>query len=364
MRDALLLSGSIGMGHDVLADACQRSLARRGWSTNSLDAMGLLGRRKGSVGETVFRSMLAMPGVYDAFHFGALRTGNRLAQLTNTAACRNIVPRLRRQLDSRPADLVISVFSTAAAAVSRLHSRYPGMLHVVFCTDAVPHRLWVHPHTDLYLVTSKVAESAVLRFAPQAEVAVVPAPVRPAFYHPPSQPEARERLGVPPGERCVLLMSGAWGLGPLAETATALAAHGLHVLAVAGRNPKLEAKLREAELTLPRLHAIGYTEHVPELMAAADLVITSSGDTCTEARVVGRHLLLLDVVQGQGRDNLQHELELGDASVTSAGPADVVRNTLAALDRIKPPSPGAGARYSEADWEASFTAALDRISRG
>jgi processive 1,2-diacylglycerol beta-glucosyltransferase len=194
---------------------------------------------------------------------------------------------------------------------------------------------------------------------------VVPAPVRPAFYHPPSQAEARERFGVPPDERCVLLMSGAWGLGPLADTATALASHGLHVFAVAGRNAKLEARLREAEKGLPRLHALGYSDRIPELMAAADLVITSSGDTCTEARVIGRHLLLLDVVQGHGRDNLQHELELGDASVTSARPADVVRNTLAAIDRIKPPSgvsrpPG----YSEDGWETSFTAALERIGRG
>ena len=365
MRDALLLSASIGMGHDVMAEACHRSLQRRGWSTITLDAMGLLGRRKGPVGERVFRSMLAVPGLYDAFHFGALRTGGRLAQVTGTAASRNILPRLRRQLDSRPADLVVSVFSTAAAAVSRLHGRYPGMSHVVFCTDATPHRLWVHPHVDLYLVTSKVAESAVLRFATNAEVAVVPAPVRPSFYHPPSQAGARTRFGVPADERCVLLMSGAWGLGPLADTATALASHGLHVFAVSGRNARLEARLRAAATELPRLHPLGYTDRVPELMAAADLVITSSGDTCTEARVIGRHLLLLDVVQGHGRDNLQHELELGDASVTSARPADVVRNTLAVLDRIKPPSAvSRPPEFSETGWETSFTAALDRIGRG
>jgi len=55
-------------------------------------------------------------------------------------------------------------------------------------------------------------------------------------------------------------------------------------------------------------------------MAAADLVITSSGDTCSEARVIGRHLLLLDVVPGHGRENLQHELSRGSADVTSAEP--------------------------------------------
>jgi UDP-N-acetylglucosamine:LPS N-acetylglucosamine transferase len=113
------------------------------------------------------------------------------------------------------------------------------------------------------------------------------------------------------------------------------------------------------------VRAIGFTDRVPELMAAADLVITSSGDTCTEARVVGRPLLLLDVVQGHGRDNLQHELELGDAGVTSPGAAAVVRTTLAALDRAKPPEPpgtgpGAPAR-SAAEFERAFALALDSI---
>ncbi len=97
-------------------------------------------------------------------------------------------------------------------------------------------------------------------------------------------------------------------------------------------------------------------------MAAADLVITSSGDTCSEARVVGRHVLLLDVVPGHGRDNLQHELELGDASVTSARPADVVRCALAALDRVKPA--GVGATRSASEWESAFTLALTKIGFG
>ena len=365
MRNALLLSGSLGLGHDVMAQACADSLQARGWSTLTLDAMRLLGRTGGPAGEAVFRSMLSVPGLYDAYHFAALRTGNRLALLTDAAARGPMVPRLRRRLDADPADMVISVFATAASAVSRLRAlgavndRYRDMAHVVFCTDVTPHRLWVHPHTDLYLVTSRAAECAVLRFQPEAQVAVVPAPVRPGFYQPPTQQEARARLGVPASERCVLLMSGAWGLGPLAATASALGRAGLYVLAVAGHNRKLEARLRASAAREPRLRGFGFTDGVAELMAAADLVITSSGDTCAEARVVGRHVLLLDVVPGHGRENLLHELELGDASVTTARPVDVVRGALAALDRAKPNR--AGATRSAADWESALSLALTRI---
>jgi processive 1,2-diacylglycerol beta-glucosyltransferase len=359
MRRALLLSGSLGMGHDTLAEACATTLRAHGWSTQALDSMRMLGNRGGWAGEAAFRGMLAVPGLFDAFHFAELRAGGRLAMLADAAARRQLVPRLREHLDASPADLAISVFSTGASAVSAVADRYPSMSHVVFCSDVTPHRLWVHRNVDLYLVTSAAAEAAVRRFQPEARVLVIPAAVRPDFYAPPAQAQARARLGIPDGERCVLLMSGAWGLGPVADAAEALGDAGVHVIAVAGRNLKLERRLGAAAARQPRVRALGFSNQIPELMAAADLVVTSSGDTCTEARTVGRPLLLLDVVQGHGRDNLQHELELGDAGVTSPGAQDVVRGVLAALDRVKPAAPGP--TRSLAAWEAAFTSALETI---
>ena len=360
MKRALLVSGSLGAGHEVHARALASSLAGRGWSTQVLDAMRLLGPRGGSAGEAVFRGMLAIPGLFDAFHFAALRPGNRLALFTDAAARRQLVPRLRNYLDAYPADLAVSVFATAASAVSVLADRYPGMSHVVLCSDVTPHRLWVHPNVDLYLVTSPAAEAAVRRYEPRARVQIVPSPVRPGFLDPPTQDRARIDLGLDVADRTVLLMSGAWGLGPLAQAATALADAGVQVLAVAGRNARLEGRLRAIATGRPRLRVFGYTDQIPLLMAAADLVITSSGDTCAEARVVGRPLLLLDVVQGHGRDNLQHELDLGDAAVTSARPVEMVRTTLAALDRVKPPS-GLARWAGHPTWEDAFAAALESI---
>ncbi|HUC58628.1 MAG TPA: glycosyltransferase [Streptosporangiaceae bacterium] len=358
-RHAVMLSGSIGMGHDHLAEACSSALRAEGWSTEKLDLMKLLGRGADSIGDRVFRTMLSLPGLYDAFHFAALREGNRLSYLVDAAARRQIVPRLREHLDANPSDLVISVFATGASAMSALAGRYPGLRHVVFSTDVTPHRLWVHSHVDLYLVTSEAAERAVRRFAPEARVQVVQAPVRDAFYQPPPQSSARQLFDVPSQDPCVLLTTGAWGLGPVAQAAEALGDAGVHVLAVAGRNAPLEHRLRVVSERQPLVRPFGFSDRIPELMAASDLVITSSGDTCTEARVIGRPLLLLDVVQGHGRDNLQHELELGDAAVASGRPQEVVRATLSALDHAKPPS--TGPTRSPDGWRTGLTVALESI---
>ena len=356
---ALLVSGSIGMGHDVMAEACAQSLQTRGWTTDMVDSMRLLGTHASGAGERAFRALLAVPGVYDAFHFEQLRQGGRLARLAERGASRQLVPALEAELARRPTDLLVSVFATSASAAGRIKHRHPGLRTAVFCTDVCPHRLWVHESTDLYLVTSETARRFVLRFHPNALVAVAPAPARPPFYAAPSQSDARAELGVPADARCALLMGGSWGMGPLLDVAIELAASGIHTLAVAGRNDKLAAALRDAASRDNRIIAFGYTDRVPTLMSAADVVITSAGDTCTEARVIGRHLLLLDVVPGHGRENLQHELERGQADVVPTDPIALRRAVVACFERLTPPLPGV-AQTPDA-WDQAFGAALAQV---
>jgi UDP-N-acetylglucosamine:LPS N-acetylglucosamine transferase len=362
-RHALLLSGSLGMGHDVMAEAYSVSLRRRGWSSDTMNSLALMGGAAGGWGERVFRGLLSVPGLYDAFHFEQLRTGGRLARLAERASSRYAVPALTAELVRQPADLVISVFATGAAAASRVKAEtMPGLRTVTFCTDVNPHSLWVHPNTDLYLVTSRTAMAFVRRFHPEAAVQVVPTPVRPPFYAAPSRAQARDRLGLPADEPCVLLMAGAWALGPLVDIATALADAGVRTLAVAGRNAATEAALRAAARTHARITPFGFTDEVPILMAAADAVITTSGDTCSEARVVGRHVVLLDTVPGHGRENLQHELERGDADVVPMEPVALVRGVRAVLDRLddRPQRPAA----TVAEWDQTVDAALVRLELG
>ncbi len=355
----LLVPGSIRTGHQAAAHACAQALEALGWRTRTLDAAWLAGQGWGAAAEAAFRAMLAIPGLYDALHFAALRTGNGLAVRADAMLRLRLVPRLRELLDRDAAEVVISVSPAGASAVSAIAPRYPSMSHVVLCTDALPHRLWIQPRVDLYLVTSAAAEPFVRRFQPGARVRVIPPPVRPAFYRPPARRTARAGLGIGDQERCVLLAGGSRGLGPLAGLADALAAAGLSVLAVAGYNARLERRLREVERRRPNVRAFGFTDRMPELMAASDLVITSPGGACGEARVVGRPLLLLDQVQGHGRDNLQHELALGDAAVASPRAADVVRAAHAMLDRAKPPEDGP--TRSLAAWEDMFRLALGSI---
>lgn len=356
---ALILSGSLGLGHDMIAAACTEVLERQGWQARTLSSMSLLGPVAGELGERVFRRMIALPGLYDGLHFAGLRPGGRVASAMDRAAKRRLVPALRAELNRDPADLLMAVFAAGASAVAALGREAPERHTVVFCNDVTLHRLWVWEGIDLFCVTSLAAAASVRRFLPRAEVAVMSPPVRAQFRFAPRQNDARALLGVPGDAPCVCLMGGGWGLGPLAETAELLARAGVHVLAVAGHNQALEARLRVLGAQQRCVHAFGFSDQVPALMAAADLVIAPSGAaTCNEARTVGRPLLIPDVVPGHGRENLLHELELGDADVCNSDPADIVASASAILDRVERPAPVAA---PTPEWGSELVEALTSI---
>ena len=359
LRRALMVSGSLGKGHDVVAEAYGSTLAAQGVVWDVLDSMALLGRGPARAGSWVFRRLLSVTAAYDAFHFSQLRDDGWLGRAADRAAVDTMHGALAEAAAAFGPDLIVPVFATGAGATARLKAEGLAVPSVVAITDSFAHRMWVHEHTDLFLVTSRTAAESVRRYWPEAPVDVVAAPVRPSFLAPPSRSEARARLGIPADATCVLLMSGAWGLGPLDRTAEALAEAGYWTLAVAGTNARLAGALAQVARSHRRLLPFGYTDRIPELMAASDVVVTSSGDTCREARVVGRGIVLLDVVPGHGRENLMHELELGGATSCLPEPGSVVRAIRAFLADPERSRPAAVANPGDAG--AQFLAALARI---
>jgi len=348
----VVLSGSLGSGHDAAAQAVTAALPGR--ESTTLDCMGLLGRGAGRVGEAVFRRVVAVPPVYDALYFGALRPGGRLAEAMDVAARSRLLPAVCARLPARPA-LLVAVFATGASAAAEVRREGAAAAAVVVCTDVSAHRLWVHPGIDAYAVTSQAGVASVRRHDPHARVQILPAPIRPQVWQAPTRTVARAALQL--DERpCVLLTTGGWGLAPVVEAAVALANRGVQVLAVAGRNPRLYRALCDAAHRQPGLHPLGWTNTMPTCMAAADLVIAPVGASCHEARALGRRLLVLDTMPGHGRDSVQQQLAWG-AWVSGPGAAQLVPAALGALAEGTDPPPA----QRPQDFPEAFTALLGSL---
>lgn len=198
---------------------------------------------------------------------------------------------LHRTIAEHRADVVVTEYPVLSAALGQLRSL--GRLKVPVCSsisDPAGLYYWAHPGIDMHLLCWPEALPEVERIAgPRRGAAIRPA-VDPRVLSPPSRPAARAALCLPPDAPVAVVSGGGWGLGDLvgaAQTALAIAPDSI-VLALAGRNPRTEAALHASLGRDPRARIIGFTDQMPEFLAAADVLIhTTGGTTALEARLVG-----------------------------------------------------------------------------
>lgn len=363
---SLVLSGSIGSGHDSVSAACAEALESAGAEVDTLDCMAMLGDRNHRLGERVFRTILDWSPVYDAFHFSGLRAGARFTRTLDAEAAKRIVPAIEARLPAgADGGLLLGVFATGASAAARIARRRHEWRAVVLCTDAAAHRMWVHDGIDRYLVSSPSVAATVRGYDPDADIVSLPPPVRQEFFNAPTQWEARAELGISESVPCVLLTAGGWGRGPLVEIACRLADAGVHVLALAGGNAAAYRRLCDAAAELPgspgrRISPIAVTDQMPLLMAAADVIVTAAGQACHEARVVQRPLVLLDVVAGHGRENLLLELTKGGATASTGDPETVAKLACSVIDHGVSPADDWPVTSAE-EWHKLFLASISDL---
>lgn len=173
-------------------------------------------------------------------------------------------------------------------------------------TDFGYHPFWAHPGIDLNLAVHPATAEAVGRRTGKPSTPCEPL-VRPAFAR---ARELRERnrakLGMAPGEVAVLISSGSWGVGDVAEAFELVARQpGLVPVVACGHNDKLRQDLEEfAGRHGHRGTALGWTEDMAGVMAACDVLVENAGGlTCLEAMAAGLPVVSFRPIPGHGRNS-------------------------------------------------------------
>src|SRR5207244_11994413 len=103
-----------------------------------------------------------------------------------------------------------------------------------------------------------------------------------------------------------VVSGGRWGVGDLAGAGREFTAvpEVSSIVCLAGRNEQLARRLRRAFDEVPRVHVYGFTERMPELLAAADVLVHSTGGvTCLEAMAAGTPVVSYGLPVGHARVN-------------------------------------------------------------
>ena len=290
MSRVLILSAAIGAGHDLPAERLAADLRARGVEVDIEDSLAAMGRvveriiMGASVYETPWQNRMWDLGHRLSTGFAPTRRlSGRLLQTVGG-------PGLRRLIAARRPDVVVSTYPGATEPLGRLRRRGRIDVPVVSAiTDLASLRMWAHPGVDLHLVTHPESYGEVRAIAPGTDVVAVRGFNPAGFEHPPTRADARAALGLPAAGGVVLVSGGGWGIGDVPGGVTvALEAGADAVLVLCGNNDVLRERLPRD----PRVHAYGFTDRMPELMAAADVLIHSTaGLTVLEALICGTRVI-------------------------------------------------------------------------
>lgn len=303
----LILSAPVGAGHDAAARGVASDLEACGATVEIDDGLALIGPIVHHMVVDGYRAQLE----HAAWSWRLMYRITRFPRLIRFAGFLLSLPCRRRMLqriERSGCDRVVSSYPLVSAVLASLRRR--GQLPVpcsTLVTDFDPHPAWVHPDLDANLsVGGGLPELTPMR---------PPVPVtRP---DPQGRRRMRERLGVAPGDRLALIVGGAWGVGNLHGAARAAAGtHGVHPVVVTGRNDPLRLRL-EHDPALAGASVLGFTDEMPALMQAADVLIQNAGGlTCLEGFAGGVPVVMFDPLPGHGEDNARRMADEGLVAMT------------------------------------------------
>jgi UDP-N-acetylglucosamine:LPS N-acetylglucosamine transferase len=316
----------MGEGHNAAAQALTDVIEEcwPGCTVERLDTMELPGTAFARAARWAYEFQLsAMPWSYAAFY----------AWLSQSAAFASAARRvigsffghhLSRALEAKAPDLVISTYPFGSAGLDWLRAK-KGMttMTVTYIPAFHVHPLWAYRYVDLHFVMYDSAADHALMPGFEDTMRLGAPPVRGGFGQF-DRVEARQRLAIPRKDFMVLMTGGAWGMGNIRAGVDALTTlePAVHVVAVCGKNARLQSDLLQLARSRPgRLTVHGFVSTMPELMAAADVVVTNgAGVTVLEALRAGRPVVAFAPLAGHG----------------TAATAEMVRRNLAVEARRVP----------------------------
>lgn len=219
--------------------------------------------------------------------------------------------RLSRRLEQRLSDFgphaAIATQMAPAALLAVIRSRRRLALPLIAVpTDFGIHDFWLQRGIGCFCVAHETVTRPDLPAG--SLVRATGLPLMPGFRQPPERDAARAELGLHPEKPVVLVAGGGLGLavGEVSERILAQVP-GAIVVAVNGRNAAARAAVEaRAPIGSNRLVHYGWTDRMPALLRAADVIVGKPGGlTVAESLACGRYLLAINSPGGQEGFNVR-----------------------------------------------------------
>jgi UDP-N-acetylglucosamine:LPS N-acetylglucosamine transferase len=323
-RRVLIVSADIGGGHHATGRALEAAV-REHWPAAAVEWVDTLEvMHAGPAFRWIYRTNVQRtPWLYD-FFYDQIWRHRWFARSSKAVTSLWAGVRLAPVLDRFRPDLVLSTYPLGSGGLAWL--RRHGRLEVpvgAWVSDFAPHPFWIYEDLDLHVVMHPGCVDLARRAEPGARV-VGPAalPVVSAFADG-DRRAARRSLGLPLDRYTVLVSCGVYGFGAVEEAVDVLLTAGgarIEVVVATGRNAALRRRLDDGPAAGDRLTVLGWTDRMPELTRAADVVVTNAGGaTALESLASRRPVLMFRPIAGHGMANARSMAAAGVAVLCRTG---------------------------------------------
>jgi UDP-N-acetylglucosamine:LPS N-acetylglucosamine transferase len=305
----LILSADVGEGHAAAARALARQIEESPERAEVIviDGLAAMGRVLHYVVEDGYRVQLRLiPWTYTAVYW-LLKHVAPVRSFTSGLLWLFGSRRLARTIASYDPDAVVSTYPAVTVVLARLRRMGKvGCRTLATITDLTGLFFWAQRGIDMHMVMYGESLRPVERIAGPGSARLVRPLIAAEFLEPTCPLSARRALGLPEHGRIVAVSGGGWGVGDIGGAVREfirvpeLSA----IVCLVGRNEQLATRLRRTFADEPRVHVYGFTDRMPELLAAADVLVHSTGGvTCLEARAAGTPVVSYGLPVGHARVN-------------------------------------------------------------
>jgi UDP-N-acetylglucosamine:LPS N-acetylglucosamine transferase len=312
----LILSAEVGEGHAAAARALAEQIesSPREARVTVIDGLGAMGPLLRPVVEDGYRVQLRfIPWTYTAIYW-LLEHVLPVRAIARRLLCRLGARPLARAIAQYEPDVVVSTYPAVTVVLARL--RRTGQVAcpaVATITDLTGLFFWAQPGIDMHLVMYGQSLRLVEEIAGEGSVQLVRPLISAEFLKPRCPVDSRRALGLPEEGRVVVVSGGGWGVGDLAGAVAEFIQDEdvSSIVCLAGRNDLLAERMRRSFAEEPRVHVYGFTDRMPDILAAADVLVHSTGGvTCLEAQAAGTPVVSYGLPVGHARLNTRAMAEL------------------------------------------------------
>lgn len=308
----LVLSMTVGQGHNSTSKALRACLEKRGHTCEILDTYKFLNKAIGLGFDKGYTAMgRFVPKLNENIYKAAEKASGRadmkmyfpwaFANLTKSKMQKYIE-------ETKPDVIVCSIVMTAILITSLKEAGMinPNIKSIGIVTDYSLHPFWEYTVMDYFVAAN---ELLIPEFTSRgiAENKILPTgiPIAPKFARSIPQKEAREKLGLDPDMFTVLMASGGMGFAGLVPVLRDIdTVEETQVVTICGTNTRLKNKLLAMEFNNP-VHIMGFVDNMDEYIDASDMVITKPGGLSTSETIAkGKPMILTKPMPGVENMNL------------------------------------------------------------